>query len=162
MRMARCFAFVVLSLHWSARVSGLCGWAEGSSMYAFTWNGGGRWLGKPWNVELPTDSALLLYLFGAFLEAPRWQFAVGGPATQAPLGAPLFLGTLPTRPPEFYFALLPVRPAAMSKVRSSASSSCVADYVRLVGGWRHEVPLGSCSVGMFLPCVVTFLQPRGG
>ena len=45
--------------------------AEGPCVAAFRWAGGGAWGGKPWSVELPTDSALLLYLFAAFLEARR-------------------------------------------------------------------------------------------
>lgn len=43
-------------------------------MLAFTWNGGGTVSGKPWSAEAPTDSALLLYLFAAFLAAPHWDF----------------------------------------------------------------------------------------
>ena len=45
--------------------------AEGPCLAAFRWASGGAWGGKPWSVELPTDSALLLYLFAAFLEARR-------------------------------------------------------------------------------------------
>ena len=33
------------------------------------WNAGGEFQGRPWSPELPTDSALLLYLFAAYLEA---------------------------------------------------------------------------------------------
>lgn len=48
--------------------------AKGTCMAAFTWNGGGGHQGQ-WTVgELPTDSALVLYLFAAFLDAPGWQF----------------------------------------------------------------------------------------
>lgn len=43
-------------------------------MKEFNWNGGGEHAGRPWTPELPTDSALLYYLFAAFLEAPGWQF----------------------------------------------------------------------------------------
>ena len=42
--------------------------AEGPCMAAFTWNNGGDWGHKPWTNELPTDSALVFYLFAAFLE----------------------------------------------------------------------------------------------
>ena len=42
--------------------------AEGPCCSDFTWNGGGAWDGKPWSTDLPTDSALLLYLFAAYLE----------------------------------------------------------------------------------------------
>lgn len=48
--------------------------AEGSCMAAFEWNKGGEWGGKPWSAELPTDSALLLYLFASYLAAPQWLF----------------------------------------------------------------------------------------
>ena len=42
--------------------------AVGSCVGQFTWNSGGAWLGKPWSPELLTDSALVFYLFAAFLE----------------------------------------------------------------------------------------------
>lgn len=45
--------------------------AEGTCMKEFTWNGGGTWQGRAWTPDLPTDAALLFYLFAAFLEAPR-------------------------------------------------------------------------------------------
>jgi hypothetical protein len=41
--------------------------AEGPVVRAFQWNGGGDWGAKPWSPELPTDSALLLFFFAAFL-----------------------------------------------------------------------------------------------
>lgn len=41
---------------------------EGPCLAAFTWNSGGSWGYKPWSTELPTDSALVFYLFAAFLE----------------------------------------------------------------------------------------------
>lgn len=48
--------------------------AEGSCMAAFDWSGGGEWGGKRWSPELPTDSALVFYLFAAYLAAPQWLF----------------------------------------------------------------------------------------
>ena len=42
--------------------------AEGSCLGEFTWNSGGSWQGKPWSTELLTDSALVFYLFAAYLE----------------------------------------------------------------------------------------------
>jgi hypothetical protein len=48
--------------------------AEGHCMPAFTWNGGGEWKGKSWSPELPTDSALMFYLFASYLAAPQWFF----------------------------------------------------------------------------------------
>lgn len=97
-------------------------------MAAFTWNSGGAWQGKPWTADLPTDSAILLYLFAAFLEAPRWQFPVSEPAPQPSTGGPLYLGSLPSRPSEFCYAILPIRPAALSKVRIRCPAA------RLLGG----------------------------
>ena len=44
--------------------------AEGPCMSAFHWNGGGSFNNAPWTPDLPTDSALLLYLFSAYLEVP--------------------------------------------------------------------------------------------
>lgn len=42
--------------------------AEGSCLADFNWNSGGSWQGKPWTTELLTDSALVFYLFAAFLK----------------------------------------------------------------------------------------------
>ena len=41
--------------------------ADGAVAREFHWSGGGEWGGKPWSAELPTDTALLLFLFSAFL-----------------------------------------------------------------------------------------------
>ena len=41
--------------------------ADGAVVHEFQWAGGGQWAGKPWSAELPTDTALLLFLFSAFL-----------------------------------------------------------------------------------------------
>jgi hypothetical protein len=41
--------------------------AEGAVVRDFEWAGGGQWAGKAWTAELPTDTALLLFLFSAFL-----------------------------------------------------------------------------------------------
>ena len=57
--------------------------AEGSCVKAYEWCRGGEWGGgRPWSAAegLPTDSALLFYLFAAYLAAPQWLFPlVGGP-----------------------------------------------------------------------------------
>ena len=42
--------------------------AKGTCLASFVWNGGGPYLHGPWTPDLPTDSALLLYLFCAYLE----------------------------------------------------------------------------------------------
>jgi hypothetical protein len=43
-------------------------------MAAYEWSRGGEWGGKPWSAELPTDSALLFYIFADYLAAPQWLF----------------------------------------------------------------------------------------
>eukprot|EP00878_Enallax_costatus_P036586 GHUV01041100.1.p1 GENE.GHUV01041100.1~~GHUV01041100.1.p1 ORF type:complete len:118 (-),score=14.43 GHUV01041100.1:115-468(-) len=52
--------------------------ARSTCVQGFNWNGGGEHEGRPWSAELPTDSALLYYLFAAFLDAPGWQFPMQG------------------------------------------------------------------------------------
>ncbi|WIA31394.1 hypothetical protein OEZ86_002293 [Tetradesmus obliquus] len=84
--------------------------AQGSCAKAFNWNGGGEHAGRPWSPELPTDSALLLYLFAAFLDAPGWQFPLQSSGPESGRGAPLYLGSLRSRPPGNYSALLAFRP----------------------------------------------------
>ena len=86
--------------------------ARGSCMQAFRWAGGGAGGGRPWSEELPTDSALLLYLVAAFLEAPGWAFPLEEPAASLPL----YLGQLPQRPAHGYFAVLAARPPPSPKV----------------------------------------------
>lgn len=64
---------------------------------------------KKWTLELPTDSHLLLYLFCAFLEHPKWTLHmdptsfIGAQSTKNPL----FLGVLPPKErfPEKYIAV---------------------------------------------------------
>jgi hypothetical protein len=53
--------------------------AEGPCVKAYSWNKGGRWRGRQWSPDdLPTDSALLFYVFAAYLGAPRWVFPSSG------------------------------------------------------------------------------------
>ena len=59
--------FSKLHLRFSRIVGGPC-------VQAFTWNSGGSFAGKAWSEEVPTDSALLLYILAAFLAAPHWDF----------------------------------------------------------------------------------------
>jgi hypothetical protein len=40
--------------------------------------GGGEHAGHAWTPELPNDSALLFYLFAAFVAAPGWNFPPPG------------------------------------------------------------------------------------
>ncbi len=86
--------------------------AEGSCVQGFRWDGGGAWGARPWSEELPTDSALLLYLFAAFLEAPGWAF----PLEDTAASLPLYLGQLPQRPAHGYYAVLASRPPPTPKV----------------------------------------------
>lgn len=53
----------------------VCACVHVRAVQAFAWNGGGTWAGRPWSPDLPNDSALLLYLFAAYLDAPGWEFS---------------------------------------------------------------------------------------
>lgn len=72
---------------------------------------------KKWSLELPTDSHMLLYLFCAFLEHPKWTLHVD-PTSYG--GAqysknPLFLGVLPWKEsfPEKYIAVISNVPSTL-------------------------------------------------
>ncbi|OVA18116.1 Cytochrome B561-related [Macleaya cordata] len=70
---------------------------------------------KKWTLELPTDSHLLLYLFCAYLEHPKWMLHVD-PTSYASAQSsknPLFLGVLPPKErfPEKYVAVISSVPA---------------------------------------------------
>ncbi|GFP80999.1 transmembrane protein 209 [Phtheirospermum japonicum] len=72
---------------------------------------------KKWSLELPSDSHLLLYLFCAFLEYPKWMLHVD-PVTYAGAQAiknPLFLGVLPPKEsfPEKYIAVISGVPSVL-------------------------------------------------
>lgn len=72
---------------------------------------------KKWTLELPTDSHLLLYLFCAFLEHPKWMLHVD-PTSYAGVQSsknPLFLGVLPPKErfPEKYIAVLSGVPSVL-------------------------------------------------
>ena len=85
-------------------------------MIDFKWNGGGDWNGKDWSPELPTDSALLLYLLAAYLAAPHWAFSDEDPSrVEGPNGI-LYLGMIPPRAPAEYYAIVPSRPPTGNKV----------------------------------------------
>ena len=70
---------------------------------------------KKWRSELPTDSHLLLYLFAAFLEHPKWMLHVDPTSYSGAQSSknPLFLGVLPPKErfPEKYVALISGVPA---------------------------------------------------
>lgn len=72
---------------------------------------------KKWTLELPSDSHLLLYLFCAFLEYPKWMLHVDPSSYSGALSSknPLFLGVLPPKErfPEKYIAVLSVVPSVL-------------------------------------------------
>ncbi|GFR39943.1 hypothetical protein Agub_g20 [Astrephomene gubernaculifera] len=87
--------------------------AESSCLKDFTWNGGSAYGGRPWSADqLPTDSALVLYLFVAYLDAPGWQFTAPPNSQAEGTMQPLYLGTLPagTRSAGACSAILTYRP----------------------------------------------------
>ena len=84
--------------------------ALGACMIEFRWDAGATGGGGSWKVsELPTDSELAIYLFGAFLGAPGWTFPPEGALPRSDVGGPLLVGGLqPNLPPPSHFtALLP-------------------------------------------------------
>ncbi|CAN1182607.1 Transmembrane protein 209 [Linum perenne] len=72
---------------------------------------------KKRNLDLPTDSHLLLYLFCAFLEHPKWMLHVD-PTSYAGAQSsknPLFLGVVPPKErfPEKYIAVVSAVPSTL-------------------------------------------------
>lgn len=94
--------------------------AEGTCLRNYDYLGSAEGYGKgnkKWNPELPTDSHLLLYLFCAFLEHPKWMLHVDPTAyagTQSSKN-PLFLGVLPPKErfPEKYVAVVSGAPSVL-------------------------------------------------
>ncbi|KAK2643306.1 hypothetical protein Ddye_025069 [Dipteronia dyeriana] len=86
--------------------------AEGTCLKNYEYLGSGEVYdkkNKKWTLELPTDSHLLLYLFCAFLEHPKWMLHVD-PTSYAGAQSsknPLLLGVLPPKEsfPEKYIAI---------------------------------------------------------
>ncbi|GJN31132.1 hypothetical protein PR202_gb19491 [Eleusine coracana subsp. coracana] len=92
--------------------------AEGTCLRNYDYMGHGNGFGKSekkWISELPTDSHLLLYLFAAFLEHPKWMLHVDPISYSGAQSSknPLFLGVLPPKErfPEKYVALISGVPA---------------------------------------------------
>ncbi|CAN8295061.1 unnamed protein product [Cochlearia groenlandica] len=93
--------------------------AEGTCVKNYEYNGRAetRDRNKKWSMEPPTDSHLLLYLFCAFLEHPKWMlhldpsFYTGTQASRNPL----FLGVLPPKErfPEKYIAVVSGVPSTL-------------------------------------------------
>ncbi|TYJ02815.1 hypothetical protein E1A91_A13G254500v1 [Gossypium mustelinum] len=93
--------------------------AEGTCLKNYEYQGNGDVYdkkNKKWTHELPTDSHLLLYLFCAFLEHPKWMLHVE-PTSYAGAQSskdPLFFGTLPRdRIPEKYIAIVSGVPSTL-------------------------------------------------
>lgn len=94
--------------------------AEGTCLKNYEYLGSGEVYdkkNKKWTLELPTDSHLLLYLFCAFLEHPKWTLHVD-PTTYAGVQSsknPLFLGALPPKErfSEKYVAIISSVPSAL-------------------------------------------------
>ncbi|KAL6901882.1 hypothetical protein ACP4OV_004758 [Aristida adscensionis] len=92
--------------------------AEGTCLKNYDYMGHGNGYGKSektWTSELPTDSHLILYLFAAFLEHPKWMLHVDPTSYSGAQSSknPLFLGVLPPKErfPEKYVALISGVPA---------------------------------------------------
>lgn len=86
-------------------------------MVDYEWNEGGTWNNKRWSPEMPTDSAVLLYLFAAYLAAPQWSFLDEDPGKiEGPAGI-LYLGKMPPRVSGEYYAVVPTRHPAGTKAR---------------------------------------------
>lgn len=96
------------------------GLAEGTCVKNYEHLGNGEVNGKAtrkWSLELPSDSHLLLYLFCAFLEHPKWMLHVD-PTMYAGAQSsknPLFLGVLPPKDssPEKYLAVIAGVPSVL-------------------------------------------------
>ncbi|EOA39811.1 hypothetical protein CARUB_v10008478mg [Capsella rubella] len=93
--------------------------AEGTCVKNYEYNGRAdtRERNKKWSLEPPTDSHLLLYLFCAFLEHPKWMLHLDPSSytgTQASKN-PLFLGVLPPKErfPEKYIAVVSGVPSTL-------------------------------------------------
>lgn len=101
-------------------VQRICELAEGTCLKNYEYLGSGEVydkVHKKWTLELPTDSHLLLYLFCAFLEHPKWMLHVD-PTSYAGAESsknPLFVGVLPPKErfPEKYVAVISGAPSVL-------------------------------------------------
>ncbi|KAG9457544.1 hypothetical protein H6P81_002052 [Aristolochia fimbriata] len=94
--------------------------AEGTCLKNYEYLGNGEVYDKKkkkWTLELPTDSHLLLYLFCAFLEHPKWMLHVDSTSYASAQSSknPLFLGILPPKErfPEKYVAIISSAPSVL-------------------------------------------------
>ncbi|ESW04181.1 hypothetical protein PHAVU_011G073400 [Phaseolus vulgaris] len=94
--------------------------AEGTCLKNYEYLGSGEVYdkkNKKWTLELPSDSHLLLYLFCAFLEHPKWMLHVDAMSYAGAQASknPLFLGVLPPKErfPEKYIAVVSTVPSVL-------------------------------------------------
>ncbi|KAF7823428.1 transmembrane protein 209 [Senna tora] len=94
--------------------------AEGTCLKNYEYLGSGEVYdtkNKKWTPELPSDSHLLLYLFCAFLEHPKWMLHVDATSHAGAQSSknPLFLGILPPKDrfPEKYIAVVSTVPSVL-------------------------------------------------
>ncbi|KAF5728061.1 hypothetical protein HS088_TW21G00204 [Tripterygium wilfordii] len=94
--------------------------AEGTCLKNYEYIGSGDMYdkkNKKWTAELPSDSHLLLYLFCAFLEHPKWMLHVDPTSYTGAQSSknPLFLGILPPKEsfPEKYIAVISGVPSVL-------------------------------------------------
>ncbi|XP_054793253.1 uncharacterized protein LOC129314853 [Prosopis cineraria] len=94
--------------------------AEGTCLKNYEYFGSGEVYdtkSKKWTAELPSDSHLLLYLFCAFLEHPKWMLHVDATSHAGVQSSknPLFLGVLPPKErfPEKYIAVVATVPSVL-------------------------------------------------
>ncbi|XP_057483136.1 uncharacterized protein LOC130769894 [Actinidia eriantha] len=94
--------------------------AEGTCLKNYEYLGSGEFyyrVNKKWPLELPTDSHLLLYLFCAFLDHPKWMLHVDSSSYAGAQSSknPLFLGVLPPKDrfPEKYVAVISGVPSVL-------------------------------------------------
>ncbi|KAG5124289.1 hypothetical protein JHK82_031026 [Glycine max] len=94
--------------------------AEGTCLKNYEYLGSGEVYdktNKKWTLELPSDSHLLLYLFCAFLEHPKWMLHVDAMSYAGAQSGknPLFLGVLPPKErfPEKYIAVVSAVPSVL-------------------------------------------------
>lgn len=85
--------------------------------YEYNGRADAREKNKKWSLEPPTDSHLLLYLFCAYLEHPKWMLHLDPSSytgTQSSRN-PLFLGVLPPKErfPEKYVAVISGVPSTL-------------------------------------------------
>ncbi|CAI8616421.1 unnamed protein product [Vicia faba] len=95
--------------------------AEGTCLKNYEYLGSGEVYdkkNKKWTLELPSDSHLLLYLFCAFLEHPKWMLhadAMSYAGAAQSSKNPLFLGVLPPKErfPEKYISIVSSVPSVL-------------------------------------------------